>query len=307
MKIAVHGREFPAESTPNVQQVFDELKNHNIDFKISDSFMQTLKVAGIETDQSATFHNHDDIDEADFMLSLGGDGTLLEAVGIVGKHETPILGINFGRLGFLASVQPENIKQALSQLTNGNFSLDSRTLLNATASFELFEKGTNFALNEVAISKTDTSSMIIIHAYINGEFLNSYWADGLMVATSTGSTGYSLSCGGPLVMPHSANFIITPICPHNLFVRPMVVSDSSTINLRVESRSKSFLLSMDSRAKIISNEEDLNIEIKKSDFNARLVTLEGGDFLNTLRQKLGWGKDVRNRIGSETSQSTSPQ
>lgn len=302
MKIAVHGREFPAESIANVQQVFDELKNHHIDFKVSASFMETLKEAEITTDCTAVYHNHDDIDEADFMLSLGGDGTLLEAVGIVGKHETPILGINFGRLGFLANVQPENIKQALSQLTNGNFSLDSRTLLNATADFDLFEKGTNFALNEVAISKTDTSSMIIIHAYINGEFLNSYWADGLMVATSTGSTGYSLSCGGPLVMPHSANFIITPICPHNLFVRPMVVADSSTINLRVESRSKNFLLSMDSRAKIISNDGDVNVEIKKGDFNARLVTLEGGDFLNTLRQKLGWGKDVRNRIGSETSQ-----
>ncbi|MDP5140208.1 MAG: NAD(+)/NADH kinase, partial [Spirosomaceae bacterium] len=199
MKIAVHGREFPAESTANVQQVFDELANHNIDVKISASFMQNLNDAGISTACQNTYQNHDDIDEADFMLSLGGDGTLLEAVGIVGRHETPILGINFGRLGFLANVQPENIKQALAQLTNNNFSTDSRTLLNATADFDLFEKGTNFALNEVAISKTDTSSMIIIHAYINGEFLNSYWADGLMVATSTGSTGYSLSCGGPLV------------------------------------------------------------------------------------------------------------
>lgn len=307
MKIAVHGREFSAESTPYLQKVFDEFAHHNIEFKTSGSFMKTLRQAGIKTISEVTYDNHTEISDADFMFSLGGDGTLLEALGIVGKHETPILGVNFGRLGFLASVQPEDIKQALTQLTNGNYSLDGRTLLNAKADFDLFDKGTNFALNEVAISKTDTSSMIIIHAYINGEFLNSYWADGLMVSTATGSTGYSLSCGGPLVMPHSANFILTPICPHNLFVRPMVVSDSSTITLRVESRSKNFLVSMDSRAKIITNDEGVTVEIKKSDFNARLVTLEGKDFLNTLRQKLGWGKDVRNRIGSEAPELHTPQ
>ena len=302
MKIAVHGREFPADSAPYVQRVFEEFANHNIEFKTSGSFMKILRESGIKTASESTYDNHTEINDADFMFSLGGDGTLLEALGIIGKHETPILGVNFGRLGFLASVQPEDISQALNQLTNGNYSLDSRTLLNAQADFELFDKGTNFALNEVAISKTDTSSMIIINAYINGEFLNSYWADGLMVSTATGSTGYSLSCGGPLVMPHSANFILTPICPHNLFVRPMVVSDSSTITLRVESRSKNFLISMDSRAKIISNDEGVTIEVKKSDFNARLVTLEGKDFLNTLRQKLGWGKDVRNRIGTKSPQ-----
>ncbi len=307
MKIAVHGREFPAESTPYVQHVFDEFARYGIEFKISASFMETLRQAGVTTTSEQTYVTHADLRDADFMFSLGGDGTLLEALGIVGKYETPILGINFGRLGFLASVQPEDIAETLEQLISGNYSLDVRTLLNATADFDLFDKGTNFALNEVAISKTDTSSMIIIHAYINGEFLNSYWADGLMVATATGSTGYSLSCGGPLVMPHSANFILTPICPHNLFVRPMVVSDSSAITLRVESRSKNFLLSMDSRAKTISNEEGITIEIKKSDFNARLVTLAGKDFLNTLRQKLGWGKDVRNRISTEASQAISPQ
>lgn len=301
MKIAIHGREFPVGSNDYVQQVFDELNRHRINVQTSSSFLKILKEANINVGESSVYEGHQQLGEADFMFSLGGDGTLLEAVGLAGKHETPILGINFGRLGFLASVQPEEIEQALNQLINGNFTLDERTLLHATSDVELFDAGTNFALNEVAISKTDTSSMIIIHAYINGEFLNSYWADGLMVATATGSTGYSLSCGGPLVMPHSANFIITPICPHNLFVRPMIVSDNCTITLRVESRSKNFLVSMDSRAKVITNDEDITVEVKKGGFNARLVTLEGGDFLTTLRQKLGWGKDVRNRIGADAS------
>lgn len=302
MKIALHGREFAAESTPYVQQVFDVLSKHNVMIQTTDSFRSVLKSANIHVTNDDLTTTNEAIKSADFVFSLGGDGTLLETLGLVGKLETPILGINFGRLGFLASVQPEGIQEALQQLINGNYSLDERTLLAAGSEVELFETGTNFALNEVAISKTDTSSMIIIHAYINGEFLNSYWADGLMVATSTGSTGYSLSCGGPLVMPHSANFIITPICPHNLFVRPMVVSDTSTITLKVESRSKNFLLSMDSRAKVITDDMDVSIEIKKESFNARLVTLEGGDFLSTLRQKLSWGKDVRNRLGKDTSQ-----
>ncbi len=167
-------------------------------------------------------------------------------------------------------------------------------MISATSETELFEEGTNFALNEIAISKTDTSSMIVIHAYINGEFLNTYWADGLMVATATGSTGYSLSCGGPLVMPHSANFIITPICPHNLFVRPMIVSDDSVISFKVESRSNNFLVSMDSRAKIIGSEEEATITVKKEGFKAKMVKMEGDDFLNTLRGKLKWGIDARN-------------
>jgi NAD+ kinase len=197
-------------------------------------------------------------------------------------------------LGFLAAISPEKIQRTVYQLINGYYTVDERTMISAASETELFEEGTNFALNEIAISKTDTSSMIVIHAYINGEFLNTYWADGLMVATATGSTGYSLSCGGPLVMPHSANFIITPICPHNLFVRPMIVSDDSVISFKVESRSNNFLVSMDSRAKIVGSDEETTITVKKEDFKARMVRMEGDDFLSTLRGKLKWGIDARN-------------
>jgi NAD+ kinase len=295
MNITVHGREFKPEDRHLVQEVFTELASYNACVQITESFRTVLNDAQIDplTEKILTDKKH--ICETDMMLSIGGDGTFLETVGLVGAAETPVLGINFGRLGFLTSIQPPEIKNAISNLMQGQYTLDERTMVHADSEIELFESGTNFALNEIAISKTDTSSMIIIHAFINGEFLNSYWADGLMVSTATGSTGYSLSCGGPLVMPHSDNFIITPICPHNLFVRPMIVSNDSVISLKVESRSNNYLVSMDSRAKVIGD-VDSEIHIRKESFKARLVTMEGMDFLETLRKKLGWGKDVRNRI-----------
>lgn len=294
MKITIHGRAFHPSSSVYVQEVFNELKANHITYQTSASFADVLRDASIDFESELTYGSSEQIFQADLMLSIGGDGTILETLAHVGVREIPILGLNFGRLGFLASVPPQKIKEAMSQIMAGQYKLDTRTLIRATAPMELLGKDVDFALNEIALSKTDTSSMIVVHAYINGEFLNSYWADGLMVATATGSTGYSLSCGGPLVMPHSANFIITPICPHNLFVRPMIVSDDSVISLKVESRSNNFLLSMDSRAKVIG-EVDTFITIRKESFKAHLVTLEGDAFLNTLRQKLSWGKDVRNR------------
>lgn len=294
MNIAIHGRAFHSTSSVYVQEVFNELQAHRIVYQVSSSFAEILRESGILFDSTHTYQKSTDIFAADLMLSIGGDGTILETLAHVGAREIPILGLNFGRLGFLASVPPQKIKEAMSKIMAGQYKLDTRTLVRATAPMGLFGSEIDFALNEIALSKTDTSSMIIVHAYINGEFLNSYWADGLMVATATGSTGYSLSCGGPLVMPHSANFIITPICPHNLFVRPMIVSDDSVISLKVESRSNNFLLSMDSRAKVVG-EVDTFITIRKESFKAHLVTLEGDAFLNTLRQKLSWGKDVRNR------------
>ncbi|KPM50063.1 NAD kinase [Jiulongibacter sediminis] len=295
MHISLHGREFRVEDKASVQAVFDELSTQDIDFQISDSFRKVLSEAEVNVYTDQVFETKEGLDKSEMVLSLGGDGTFLETVAKVGSTEKPILGVNFGRLGFLTSIQPSDIKPSVQKILNHQYKLDERTMVSAESETELFESGTNFALNEIAISKTDTSSMIIIHAYINGEFLNSYWADGLMVATATGSTGYSLSCGGPLVMPHSDNFIITPICPHNLFVRPMIVSNNSEISLKVESRSNNYLVSMDSRAKVIGD-VDSEITIKKESFKARLVTLDGMDFLDTLREKLGWGKDVRNRL-----------
>ncbi|WP_341227279.1 NAD kinase [uncultured Arcticibacterium sp.] len=303
MNIAVHGRDFKPEDKHLVQMFFEELAENQLNVQVSDSFRKILSAAEISplTEKTVSFSGKEDID---IVLSLGGDGTFLETVSKVGASEKPILGVNFGRLGFLTSIQPTEIKSAVQKLLKKQYKLDERSMLHADSEIELFESGTNFALNEIAISKTDTSSMIIIHAFINGEFLNSYWADGLMVASATGSTGYSLSCGGPLVMPHSDNFIITPICPHNLFVRPMIVPKSSIISLKVESRSNNYLVSMDSRAKVIGD-VDSEITISKESFKAKLITLDGSDFLDTLRAKLGWGSDVRNRTKLPSSEETS--
>lgn len=293
MKIAIHGRKFNVHAKPYIQQVFDELQRYQAEIQVSDSFCRILNQADVRFDCNTHYDLPNEMFDADVAFSLGGDGTFLETLSHVGKREIPILGFNFGRLGFLASVSPEKVSSSIELLVNKNYQIEERTMVHAEADENLFEEGTNFALNEIAISKTDTSSMIVIHAYLNGEFLNSYWADGLMVATATGSTGYSLSCGGPLVMPLAEDFIITPICPHNLFVRPMVVSDDSVITLKVESRSNNFLVSMDSRAKIINNTDTI-ITVKKEEFKAKLITLEGDEFLNILRSKLNWGIDARN-------------
>ncbi len=294
MKFVIHGRTFKPDSTGNIQEIFDVLNQNNIEFQISNSFEEILIASDINLHHHKTFFNNTEIFDADIALSLGGDGSFLETLGLVANKEIPILGINFGRLGFLTDIEPQNIKETISKILSKKYTVDERIMVHLETEKPIFESGMNFALNEIAISKTDTSSMIVIHAYIDGEFLNSYWADGLMVATPTGSTGYNLSCGGPLVMPHSENFIITPICPHNLYVRPIIVSSQSEIKLKVESRSSNFLASMDSRAKIIGDDMgEITISLEK--FKAKLVKIDGVDFLSTLREKLSWGKDLRNR------------
>ena len=294
MKFVIHGRIFKPESTENIQEIFDVLDQNNIEFQISNSFKEVLVASSIKLHNHKTFINNKEIFDADIALSLGGDGSFLETLGLVANKEIPILGINFGRLGFLTDIEPQNIKETISKILSKKYTVDERIMVHMETEKPIFDSGMNFALNEIAISKTDTSSMIVIHAYIDGKFLNSYWADGLMVATPTGSTGYNLSCGGSLVMPHSENFIITPICPHNLYVRPIIVSSQSEIKLKVESRSSNFLASMDSRAKIIGNNMgEITISLEK--FKAKLVKIDGIDFLSTLREKLSWGKDLRNR------------
>jgi NAD+ kinase len=295
MNFCIHGRAFKPESFNYIQEIFDELFANNIIYQISKSFSDILIEAKVNLHNYKVFSKPTEILDADIALSLGGDGTFLETLSLVAHREIPILGINFGRLGFLTDIQPQNIKAALAKILTKDYTVDERIMVHSESLKPIFDSGMNFALNEIAISKTDTSSMIIIHAYVDGEFLNSYWADGLMVATPTGSTGYNLSCGGPLVMPQSENFIITPICPHNLYVRPIIVSSESQIKLKVESRSNNFLVSMDSRAKIVGDETgEIIITLEK--FKAKLVKLDGFDFLNILREKLSWGKDVRNRI-----------
>jgi NAD+ kinase len=227
----------------------------------------------------------------DFIISIGGDGTLLDTVCLVGERQVPILGINTGRLGFLATVAKNDIEAAIKKLFDGAYSVESRSLVSVSSDIPLFN-GFNFGLNEFTIHKRDTSSMITVHTYIDGKYLNSYWADGLIVATPTGSTGYSLSCGGPLISPNARNFVITPVSPHNLNVRPIIVSDESEMSFRIEGRSEKFLISLDSRSTPI--DATVKLHVKKAEFSANLVKFEDYNFFDTLRQKLNWGFDMRN-------------
>jgi NAD+ kinase len=242
--------------------------------------------AGIQT-----FSRGDRLEGVDVVLSLGGDGTLLDTVTYVGERQIPILGINTGRLGFLATIPYDSINIALDALYKGHYTLDDRALIRVDSDQEVFG-GVNFGLNEFSLLKRDTSAMIVVHTYIDGEYLNSYWADGLVVATPTGSTGYSLSCGGPLVLPQTNNFVISPVCPHNLNVRPMIVSDKSVISFEVEGRSSTYLASLDSRSTAV----DMNVQlaVRRESFAARLIKLHHVNFLSTLRSKLNWGLDKRN-------------
>lgn len=294
MKFAIHGRPIKAESKQEIQDIFSALNTKSISYTISYNLKDILIENQIEFKSETFFNNAQDLDEVKLALSIGGDGAFLETLALVASKEIPVLGVNFGRLGFLTDIAPANFDETLDKIINEEYSIDERIMLRADANLPVFENGMDFALNEIAISKTDTSSMIVIHAYLDGEFLNSYWADGLMVATPTGSTGYNLSCGGPLVMPDSDDFIITPICPHNLFVRPIIVSGKSKIRLKVESRSSNYLVSMDSRARIVG-EEMGEIEVSLERFKAKLLKIDGMSFLSTLRKKLKWGDDIRNR------------
>lgn len=291
MKIALHGKAIDQETCPYVQEVVDELYNREAELYISQHFLKEMRKYNIQLRKVESFHRKDSLEKLDFMFSLGGDGTLLDTITYVGEAELPVVGINTGRLGFLATTPKEKIKAVIDALYNNYYSYDYRTLIRLDADLDLFE-GMNYSLNEFAILKKDSSSMIVVHAYIDGEFLNSYWADGLIIATPTGSTGYSLSCGGPLVLPQSNNFIVTPVSPHNLYVRPMVVSDNSVLSFEIEGRSKNFLVSLDSRSRTV--DASIQMAVRKENFRAKLVKLTGYNFFDTLRQKLNWGLDNRN-------------
>lgn len=292
MRIALHGRKFSKESFPFVKTIAKKLldNGHQI-FVTSVCARENRSEAKAYLAENPEINLLEDINAIDYFFSLGGDGTLLETVSIVGPLEIPILGINLGTLGFLATTAKTEIESALNLFFDGQFELENRTLLHLNSNTELFE-GENFALNEVAILKRDTSSMIIVRCFIDGEFVNTYWADGLMVSTPTGSTGYSLSCGGPLVLSESASFIITPVSPHNLNVRPLVVSDNSEISFEIEGKGRSFLISLDSRSHTVNS--TVKISLTKAAFSAKLVKISGSNFFDTLRNKLNWGQDVRN-------------
>ncbi|TKB96982.1 NAD kinase [Pedobacter cryophilus] len=292
MKIGIYGRQFNNSVLPYVQQVFDCLVELKIEVLIYKDFYNFVKDKLFLPTQFTSFETHLDIkDKVDVMISLGGDGTMLDTVSIVKDSGIPMIGINFGRLGFLASINKEGIKYAIDAIVNNKFTLDTRRLLKVESNQKLFGD-LNFALNDITIHKRDTSAMILIHCYLNGEFLNSYWADGLIVATPTGSTAYSLSCGGPIIFPRSGNFVITPISPHNLNVRPVILSDENSLTFEIEGRSSKHLLSCDSRTEVIDN--NISITIKRADFDINLVRLNNESYLSTLRNKLLWGIDTRN-------------
>ncbi|MEX0811922.1 MAG: NAD kinase [Chitinophagales bacterium] len=294
MLTAIYGRVLKERQIPYVLELLNLLKENDIEVVIFGDFLTQLNATGrLENNDYKTFSAYNDLEdkEVEYLISLGGDGTLLDTLPYVQSSNIPILGINLGRLGFLASTAKENIRAAVFALKNKSYKIDKRTLLHLDSNRELFD-GVNYALNEFSIHKNDTSSMITIHTYINGELLNSYWADGLIVATPTGSTGYSLSCGGPIIFPTSENFVITPIAPHNLNVRPMVVSSDTVISFEVEGRADHFLCTLDSRYANIDS--SIQLAVKKEHFYINLLRLDDIDFLSTIRTKLMWGADQRN-------------
>jgi NAD+ kinase len=292
MKVAVYGKQFQQEVAPFVLELFTELEKAHMEVLVYEPFYNFLSKHTNLNLFLSTYNTYEELKEnIDLFISVGGDGTILDATTLIRDTEIPIIGVNTGRLGFLADIAKDQIPKTIKQLVNKRFSIDQRTLLRLDTKEPIFGD-LNFALNEVTISRKDTTSMITITTYINDQFLNSYWADGLIIATPTGSTGYSLSCGGPIVMPGSDNFIITPIAPHNLNVRPLVISDEYEIKVKVEGRANQFLVALDSRIQTI--DASVELTIRKEAFNINMVETDTQDFSSTLRNKLLWGLDKRN-------------
>ncbi len=293
MRVGVNGRAMDTENLPLVWSVLDRMVargmqpylTRTLSDWLNSTSDRTVELPALEEEQLRT-------EEIELCIGLGGDGTLLDTVALVGRTQVPVLGINLGRLGFLSNVRLEEVDMALTALKDGHYSLQDRTLLEVTDHRkELGQR--NFALNEVSVHKRDTSSMIAVHVHLGADFLNTYWSDGLIISTPTGSTAYSLSAGGPILYPTSDALIINPISPHNLNVRPFVVPDHYTITLQLDARSEFCLLNLDSRSTSIDGQS--RVTIRRASFTVKMVQLEGQDFLTTLRGKLNWGLDVRSR------------
>jgi NAD+ kinase len=294
MKIALFGQYYQNSSAETVQKVVSFLESKKIEIAFETHFLATLKEKNIVSKNYKTYSSYNTLD-TDFkaLISIGGDGTILKAATFVRDKNIPIIGINAGRLGFLATIQFENIETLLQKLLDNDYALSKRTLLSikTTPQYDNFSE-LDFALNEVTVARKDTTSMITIVTYLNGEYLTSYWADGLIISTPTGSTGYSLSCGGPVLTPNVASLAITPMAPHNLNARPLVITDDMEIELRISGREEQFLISLDSRISAVS--KDTVVKIKKSPFTISIIEFKEESFLNTIRKKLLWGEDKRN-------------
>lgn len=293
-KVAVFGQTYTVQASREIKILLDSFHEKNIVVFLEKKFYKVLDEHHHLDRKYPTFGKFEDLNGSfDMFFSIGGDGTMLRAITYVRDLNIPILGINTGRLGFLANVKKEEIKESIDLLLSGNYTIQERTLLSieTTPEVNAFDH-LNFALNEVTIARKNTTSMIGVETFLNKEYLTNYWSDGLIIATPTGSTGYSLSCNGPVISPNCQNLVITPIAPHNLNARPMVIPDNTLIELKVESREKQFLISLDSR--IVTVPVDIQISIRKSPFTIKTVIPSNQSFLTTLRTKLLWGEDTRN-------------
>jgi NAD+ kinase len=292
MRAAIYSRVMEEEQQKEVQIFFDELAKQNIEPVIWQHFYEQIKDRINLPQDTKTFSLSEQLsDEVEFIISLGGDGTLLDTVTLVTDKNISIMGINFGRLGFLASIGRDQVKTAVKAIAKRSYIIDKRTMIHLDADLPLFGN-IPYGLNEFSVHKRDTDPMIKIHTYLNGEFLNTYWADGLIVATPTGSTGYSLSCGGPIVFPDSGSFVITPVAPHNLNVRSIIVPDDNIISFEVESRSENIICALDSRRELVGR--NVQLAVRKESFPVNLIRLSENNFLQTLHNKLTWGMDKRN-------------
>jgi NAD+ kinase len=294
MKVAIYGQYYQNSTEPIIRDIFVFFNENNVEMIIEAEFLRLLYDKQIVKKEYKTFESYKELDSSfDIMISIGGDGTILRAATLVRDSGIPILGINAGRLGFLAMVQKDEIAEFLQFVIEKKYTISERTLISLSSSPEISEiEDINFAMNEISVSRKDTTSMITIETYLDGEFLNSYWADGLIIATPTGSTGYSMSCGGPILTPNVASFVITPIAPHNLNARPLVIPDDTEIRLKISGREEQYLVSLDSRIASVKNESILTV--KKTPFKIKMVEIQEETFFKTLRNKLLWGEDKRN-------------
>jgi NAD+ kinase len=294
MKVAIYGQYYQNSTEPIIRDIFVFFNENQVEMVIEEAFLTQLYEKQIVKKEYKTFQSHTELDASfDIMISIGGDGTILRAATLVRDSGIPILGINAGRLGFLAMVQKDEIAEFLQLIIEKKYTISERTLISLSGTPNIPEiSDINFAMNEISVSRKDTTSMITIETYLNDEFLNSYWADGLIISTPTGSTGYSLSCGGPILTPNVSSLVITPIAPHNLNARPLVIPDDTVIRLKVTGREKQYLVSLDSRIASVKNESELTI--RKTPFKIKMVEIHEETFLKTLRNKLLWGEDKRN-------------
>ncbi|AOW20639.1 NAD kinase [Urechidicola croceus] len=294
MKIAIYGHYFNEDAKQYVEDLLNALDSKNANIYIEENFCKLIKSSlKIETDYN-TFSNHKELNNSfDFMFTIGGDGTILRSITYIRDSNIPVIGVNIGRLGFLATVKKEQISEAIEALFNKDFKVEERVLLTVKTEPQIEElKDLNFALNEITLSRKDTASMITVETYLDEEYLTSYWADGLITSTPTGSTGYSLSCGGPVITPQAKSLVLTPVAPHNLNARPLIIPDKTKIKMKVSGRENEFFMSLDSRIATISNETDIYIE--KAPFTIKMIELHKHSFIKTLRKKLLWGADTRN-------------